>query len=591
MFERSESKRADLGYAATRADPFAGMFRGRRVLVSAILILNAAILLFNLVPAFSLGVVIDFAITRRSMHNLWLVVAGMVVALAVESCAAITMASLTARVRKGAVADITSRVFAVFEQAPLEKLEQEPQAILGRRLRSIDRAVGFRLDWYAKTTVVPVYVASIMAFVWWKNARLALCMIGLMGCFLAAHWFLHRRLKAVVSENSKAADALSKKLQELLGGLVTLRVAMRVRVFKDAFLRLQHDLFQVAGRRALVISVIKYLTEIYSRLAVILLLLIGAVLVLHRELSVGSLIAINLVFRRMLGEVRTAVPLIQRAAQIVHETSLVQQLVIRLMPAGPPAEEEAAVPAFARIALEDVRFRYPGAARDAVRNVSFEFGKGDFVVVVGGSGDGKSSLLKLICGLYQPSSGRVKYMGGSSGARASYGLVTTSDFLFGTSVRENIELGRLLTDAEISRAVELSASGELVRGMSEGIDSELKERGSNLSSGQQQRIHLARLFAANTDLMLLDEPTSALDPGTEEMVVSALRNMAGRKTIVAVTHRVAPALAADVVVMMSNGTVVEWGDAAELRADPDSRFSAWLKTHRVMEQNVDHQQA
>lgn len=206
-----------------------------------------------------------------------------------------------------------------------------------------------------------------------------------------------------------------------------------------------------------------------------------------------------------------------------------------------------------------------------IKNMSFTAKRGNVVALVGPSGGGKSTVLKLIMGFYQPTSGAIAVVGRGLSqqdlvdARRSCSFVPQDAFLFAGTVADNIRLGKPSADLdEIMEAAKIANAHEFILGLDNGYNTEVGERGSQLSGGQRQRIAIARAIIHDAPILLLDEATSALDSESEHLVQEALsRLMEGRTTIV-VAHRLSTIEHADQILVISGGRIVESGSHAEL---------------------------
>ena len=186
--------------------------------------------------------------------------------------------------------------------------------------------------------------------------------------------------------------------------------------------------------------------------------------------------------------------------------------------------------------------------------------------------------MKLIAGLYTPSSGKVIYLDGDEEPQR-FAFVSPGDMLFDRSVHKNIALHGNASRATVIEAAMNAGAHAFIEQLARGYDTRLRSQGRGLSQGQKQKISLARCLAANAPLMLLDEPTSALDPQSEQRFLENLQRIRPGKTIVMVTHRPAPAMLADLVVVIDGGRQREAGPPMHLLADAGSAFSGWCQSH------------
>jgi ATP-binding cassette subfamily B (MDR/TAP) protein 7 len=220
--------------------------------------------------------------------------------------------------------------------------------------------------------------------------------------------------------------------------------------------------------------------------------------------------------------------------------------------------------------LENVSFGY-NASRNILRDVSLRVPAGTSCALVGTSGSGKSTILRLLYRFYDPTRGSVKIDGHDvreitlDSLRQAIGVVPQDLVLFNDTVEYNIRYGRLdASEEEVRQAARHAAIHDQIEAFPQGYDTLVGERGLKLSGGEKQRIALARAFLKQPAIALLDEPTSALDSGTEKAVLGALFDLAEGRTCIVVAHRLSTAARCDKIVVLDKGRVVEWGTHAEL---------------------------
>jgi ATP-binding cassette subfamily C protein LapB len=223
------------------------------------------------------------------------------------------------------------------------------------------------------------------------------------------------------------------------------------------------------------------------------------------------------------------------------------------------------------IELREVSFSYPGQSASALRNVSLRIQPGEHVGILGRVGSGKTTLEKLILGLYRPTSGSVLVDGidlrqlDPAELRRNIGYVAQDLMLFYGTLRENITLGAPLADDEqVLQAARAAGIMDLVNASPEGFDMQVGERGASLSGGQRQAVALARALINDPPMLLLDEPTSSMDHSTEEDAKQNLRSFAEGKTMIVVTHRTSLLELVDRIIVVDGGRVVADGPKAQV---------------------------
>ena len=308
----------------------------------------------------------------------------------------------------------------------------------------------------------------------------------------------------------------------------------------------------------------------------------GAWLILQGDFTTGGLVA----FLSIMGEVLSPVTVLVSLSQdvqssmgsLVRINEVVDELAEPDDPALPPLP-----PVNRDIRLASLGMSYDTGHR-ALAELDLTIPAGSRVAIVGPSGSGKSTVLRLLMRLHEPDEGAILADGidirtaSLSSWRAQLGVVFQDSFLFDATVRENIALGRPgATDAEIFAAAEAAEVDTFVPALSRGWDTLVGEGGGNLSGGQRQRVAIARALLRNPRLLLLDEATSALDPATERQINDTLRHVAGGRTVVSVTHRLASITDYDSIIVLVDGRLAEQGTHTELLQKRGTYAHLWAE--------------
>lgn len=235
-----------------------------------------------------------------------------------------------------------------------------------------------------------------------------------------------------------------------------------------------------------------------------------------------------------------------------------------------PEPDQPAVPVDTAVELRDVTFRYDQSADPALRGISFRAEPGTITALVGQSGSGKSTIANVVGRLWDVESGAV-LIGGADvqdlGSEEVARLVTTvyqETYLFEETIRFNVTMGRPVSDELVWMALVAARCEEFVRGLPQGLDSVISDGGADLSGGQRQRLAIARALVKDSPVLVLDEAVASVDPATEDHIQQALAHLAAGRTVIVVAHRLATVTAADVIVLVEDGTVRATGTHAEL---------------------------
>lgn len=321
-----------------------------------------------------------------------------------------------------------------------------------------------------------------------------------------------------------------------------------------------------------------------NTLSGLLILWVGMWLVLDGQLTLGMLIAFRIISGNVIGPLTQLATLYQGFQKVQLSMERVSDIVDQQPEFdhdfGSDNSQISLPPLKGGVSFDDVSFSFQKSRTQVLKDINLEVKPGQFVAIVGQSGSGKSTLTKLIARLYDPSKGRI-YLDqydiskvNLSSLRSQIGIVPQDSLLFEGSVSENIALNDPQASNEsIIEVSKIACAHDFIMELSSGYATGLAERGSNLSGGQRQRIAIARTLLANPQLLIMDEATSALDYNNESVLCANLKRWASDKTVLFITHRLASIRSSDLIVVMHEGRIAEFGTHKELM-DNKSRYYA-----------------
>lgn len=429
------------------------------------------------------------------------------------------------------------------------------------------------LQLVARSALIIVMSFSILIY----NPIVAVAGVGI---FSIGYFVLYRTVRKKLLANGKAITNTNrlrmKLMQEGFGGIKDTLLLGRQEIFNERFAKESDSLGRVQGNNAVLAQVPRYAMELLAFGSVILLVLYllssyeGNLSLIFPALAVYSLAGFKLL--PAFQQVYTSLAGIR--GNIAAFENLMEDFELSQEEKDEPETKSLKDINFkSQIVLSQVSFSYPGKKNLALSDINLVVPKNKVIGLVGSSGAGKSTAVDLLLGLIEPQIGKLLVDEVEVNARNKrswqnkIGYVSQSIFLADSSIRENIAFGlprQEICEAKVSNAIHLSHLDELISSLPEGLDTQVGERGIQLSGGQRQRIGIARALYSEAEILVFDEATSALDGVTERLVMDAIHDFVGTKTIVLIAHRLATVQNCDCIYLMSKGCIVDSGSYTDL---------------------------
>jgi ATP-binding cassette subfamily B multidrug efflux pump len=415
-----------------------------------------------------------------------------------------------------------------------------------------------------------IMLASLLVTMAFLDWRLMLIVTTLVPAVFGIV-FLYQRLSApAMARTRELRSELNAQTAESIAGMAVLQATGATQGYGDRYARINGEHYR--SRQAELRANALLLRPALDLLNVAMLAVVIAVFGLRESGGALSAIEVGVLYAFVSYVGRVTEPLIQ----ITMQFSQLQQAIIAAARVNTLLDEaEADRPAAdgrvtqGAVSIDHLDFAYsPGTP--VLRQVSLDIAPGEFIGIVGPTGSGKSSLLSLLLRFYPVADGQLRIDGqpiaslDEAAFRDAVGLVPQEPFLLAASARENIAMGRTLTDAQIETAAVAAGAHGFIRRLEQGYDTRLGEGGARLAVGEKQLIAIARALAGQPKILLLDEATSHVDSETEAVVQEALAKLRGRLTLISIAHRLSTIRDADRIVVLNHGRITELGPHEQL---------------------------
>ena len=527
--------------------------------------------LTGLVSPIFFQLVIDKVLVHQSLTTLNVLAFGLAVILIFETAMSGLRNWLFAHTTNRVDSELSSRMFRHLLALPMNYFEARRVGDSIARVHELDRIREF-LTSNAVTLFIDLFFTIVFfAVMYLYSPLLTLVVVLSIPFYIAISMAVSPILRDKLEEKFRRGAENQSFLVESVTGIGTLKAMAVEPQMRDRWEKLFSAYTTIGFDVAKLANWGSHLIQLVSKLTTVAILYFGAKQVIEGKLSVGSLVAFNMLAGRV------ASPIL-RLSQLWQDFQQIRISVDRLgdvlnTPAEPDydASRASLPPIKGLISFDKVRFRYRPDAPEALRGVTLDIPAGEMLGIVGPSGSGKSTLTKLVQRLYIPEQGRILVDGvdlaliDPAWLRRQIGVVLQENILFNRTVRENIALADPTRPMEaVMAAATLAGANEFILELNHGYDTVIDERGGNLSGGQRQRLAIARALINDPRILILDEATSALDAESEEIIQNNLIGIAQGRTVIIIAHRLSAVRQCHRIITVEAGEVTEMGTHAQL---------------------------
>ena len=473
-----------------------------------------------------------------------------------------------------AVVDLRRRLFGKSLRFPLSYFDKKPIGVTLSRLTSDMESVS---DSFAAGVLGlladSVKTLALVGYLFYINWRLTLVLLVVVPVIILVINFLRKKIRKAYNTSRTSLAKSAAYLQEALTGMKTVQLFAAEDKVLNKYDDLNKQFCDAQNKSNVYDSVLYSIVEGITSVATALVIWYGAIQIWDYGYTLGILIVFVTTLERLFVPVKQfaqQISTIQRAmSALEHISELFDQQV-----EDPKAESSDAVPeaiVLQEIEFKNVFFRYSEDTPDVLKDVSFKLERGDRLALVGTTGSGKSTIIRLLAKTYTGYRGSIKINGAEladipiAEIRETISIMQQDIYMFNDTVEFNISLGRKsISRSDVEQSASFVYANYFIDQLPGNYQFVVQDNGDNLSKGQAQLISFARAIAGNSELIILDEATSAVDSITEQYIQKAIANIFSKKTVIAVAHRLSTIKNSDMILVLEDGQIIERGNHEQL---------------------------
>ncbi|MDX7952819.1 type I secretion system permease/ATPase [Lichenihabitans sp. Uapishka_5] len=538
--------------------------------------------IFGLVTPLFFQLVVDKVLVHKGTSTLVVIVLGMLVLSLFEGLLdylrTYTLAHTTNRID----VELGRRLFSHLFRLPLSYFETRPAGQTVARVRELETIRSFLTGQGLTAALDLVFTLLFILVLFGYSVPLTIVVLASIPAYVILAILIRPLLRDRIKEKFDRGAKSQQFLVEAVVGAQTLKAAAVEPLMQMQWEERLAAYVGTAFDASMLGTIGQNLIRTVSKVTTVAIIFLGAQAVISGHMTVGQLIAFNMIASQVVQPILRLSQLWQDVQQVQVSVERLGDILDAPMERA-PAALQSLPPLRGGISFRHVTFRYRPDGPPILRDVSLDIRPGEVLGVVGPSGSGKSTLTKLVQRLCSPEEGQVLLDGNDAAQldpgwlRRQIGVVLQDNMLFNRTIHENIALANPgLPRSRVLQVAELAGAHPFIAALPQGYDTLVEERGANLSGGQRQRIAIARALATDPRILILDEATSALDYESERIIQDNMRAIVRGRTVIIVAHRLAAVRGCDRIVAIDRGRIVEEGAHADLLERPNGIYARLL---------------
>ncbi len=516
--------------------------------------------------------IIDQGVKQKDINYVWRLGGLMLLMTAIGATFAVVRNIVSSKVSQSFGADLREDLYIKIQEFSFDNVDEFQDASLITRLTSdVNQMQNFShgmMRIFVKAPILGIG-ATVMAFL--LNPRMALIILGVIPIVGIIIYMNLNISYPIFTKIQKSIDKVNGVMREYLAGIRVVKAFNRFDYERSRFNDVNKDLKDITLKGMRVVAIFNPLVTIVVNIGVVLVLWFGGLRVDLGDMEVGKVMAFVNYMTQVLFSLMVMTRILnvfiraKASAERIGEVFEVEDNIIV------KEESKTIEDRFGKLEFENVYFKYNNSSKCVLEDINFSVSSGETLAIIGSTGSGKSSLIKLILRFYDTTKGNVKIEGidvkqlDINNLREKIAIVPQKVLLFTGSIKENIKWGNdKASDDEIEKVAKIAEAHDFITSFNKGYDTYLGQGGVNLSGGQKQRISIARALIKKPSILILDDSTSAVDLITERKIRNGLKGYLENTTTILIAQRITSVMDADKILVMDRGRIVDQGKHGEL---------------------------